>query len=544
MALFTAVAVLTLFSIENIEAKKISMKTLLEEMVDRDNLATMEGKDFTVGQCSSYDRRSVSKDKPHWFANWDRSWFVRTENNDGRIEHVMMDEKGPGVIVRFWMTFAGENCGLGTLRIYIDDNPTPVIEGTAFEILSGGSLAGYPLSSSVSELTPYEQRGHNLYLPIPYSKRCKVTYESEHVREDDPGARSSENVYYNINFRTYTGNVEVESFSDASLKKYKNTISKVQTILKEGMPQCRKTDVILDCELDAGEEKVFLMTGPAAIRDIRMKISADNQVQALRSLVVCMEFDGEQTVWIPVGDFFGIGYKYGLVAETWFTRCSSDGLMSAAWVMPFAEQCKITLLNCGNEAIRVSDASICIGKWKWDNNSLHFGASWHQYTRIGTGAGQDMEGLTPGPSDLNYISLKGQGLYVGDVLSVRNDVMEWWGEGDEKIYIDEDAFPSHFGTGTEDYYGYAWCRPENFTGHPFIGLPDGSGNLGIGFSVNCRFRTLDAIPFKKSLVLDMELWHWADTEIDYAPAAFWYLKPDGKTNAREDMDGVKFKCDF
>ena len=38
----------------------------------------------------------------------------------------------------------------------------------------------------------------------------------------------------------------------------------------------------------------------------------------------------------------------------------------------------------------------------------------------------------------------------------------WWGEGDEKIYVDGEDFPSHFGTGTEDYYGYAWCRPEEF----------------------------------------------------------------------------------
>ena len=38
----------------------------------------------------------------------------------------------------------------------------------------------------------------------------------------------------------------------------------------------------------------------------------------------------------------------------------------------------------------------------------------------------------------------------------------WWGEGDEKIYVDGEKFPSHFGTGTEDYYGYAWCSPEKF----------------------------------------------------------------------------------
>ena len=41
------------------------------------------------------------------------------------------------------------------------------------------------------------------------------------------------------------------------------------------------------------------------------------------------------------------------------------------------------------------------------------------------------------------------------------------GEGDEKVYVDGETFPSHFGTGTEDYYGYAWGRYEPWINHPF-----------------------------------------------------------------------------
>jgi len=47
---------------------------------------------------------------------------------------------------------------------------------------------------------------------------------------------------------------------------------------------------------------------------------------------------------------------------------------------------------------------------------------------------------------------------VGDQVTVLNPDDGWWGEGDEKIYIDEDRdkkFPSHFGAGTEDFYGWA-----------------------------------------------------------------------------------------
>ena len=49
--------------------------------------------------------------------------------------------------------------------------------------MSGHALVDAPLSASVSELTDYKQRGHNLYLPIPYAKHCKITYESPSIKD-------------------------------------------------------------------------------------------------------------------------------------------------------------------------------------------------------------------------------------------------------------------------------------------------------------------------------------------------------------------------
>ena len=76
--------------------------------------------------------------------------------------------------------------------------------------------------------------------------------------------------------------------------------------------------------------------------------------------------------------------------------------------------------------------------------------------------------------------------------------------------MDGETFPSHFGTGTEDYYGYAWCWPGLFT-HAYHAQPrcDGPGNYG-RTSVN-RFHILDRIPFTKDFKFDMELWHWHAT---------------------------------
>jgi hypothetical protein len=127
----------------------------------------------------------------------------------------------------------------------------------------------------------------------------------------------------------------------------------------------------------------------------------------------------------------------------------------------------------------------------------------------------------------------GKGQYVGDTLVLFNGTSAWWGEGDEKIYIDGEEFPSHVGTGTEDYYGYAWCRPEYFQA-PFHAQPCGAGNMAGGFSVNSRYRNLDALPFEKSIKFDMELWHWRNTKMNYAPATFWYARPGVACNVDPD----------
>lgn len=507
----------------------VTIATLLDEMTDREALARYPSPEYTSRLQSSYDRRSIDPDSAGWFANWDRSWFLRTEVNAGRREFVMMEADGPGAVVRFWMTFAGPDCGKGIMRIYIDDMTMPAIEGAAFDILSGGGITGAPLSESVSYTTPHENRGHNLYLPLTYAKGCKVTYESSGLDENDPGARTCENVYYNIEHRTYAAGTKVISYSAAEMDRYADKISEVQRKLARGASGYvhKGSEMDITCRLAPGGERSFDISGTKAIRGLRMALDTDNKEQALRTLVISISFDGTRTVQVPAGDFFGIGYKQ-LATRTWYTECTPEGEMTALWVMPFRKNCKITLQNRGDQEISLRDGKVYYGKWKWDERSMYFGAAWHQYTAIDTGAGQDMEGITPGPQDMNFVTLKGKGLYVGDAITLFNTADIWWGEGDEKIYVDGERFPSFIGTGTEDYYGYAWGRPEVFTGHPFIAQPSGDGNFTQGYTVNSRYRALDAIPFTYSLKFDMELWHWAHTRINYAPTTFWYFMPGGR----------------
>jgi hypothetical protein len=518
-----------------LRAETVSFESLLDEMIQRDHLARWPQPAYTCRQASSYDRDTVAPDKPGWFANWDRSQFVRTEEKDGHKEYVLMDEKGPGAVVRFWATWHGPGGGKfsnGTLRVYLDGATEPTIEGHAEDVIDRGALTGPPLSQGVSPETEYDHRGHNLYLPIPYAKQCKITYETDVLV--DQGAKKGEALYYQINYRTYDSDTDVQTFALDDLEDQKRKLQQVQQRLAaSGASDAGAGELLSEMgQLAAGATESRVLQGPAAITKLTLKIQADDLSQALRSTILSMQFDGEQTVWCPIGAFFGTGYKIRPY-KSWYTEVKDDGTMTVYWVMPFAESCELKLMNLMDQPVDVQLAEARVEPWEWDDRSLHFHSTWRQLTKVNTKGGKDMTG--EGAFDVNYVTVDGRGVYAGDTLVVFNGINGWWGEGDEKIWVDNESFPSHVGTGTEDYYGYAWCKPAYFSA-PFHAQPDGSGNLNVGFSVNSRYRSLDAIPFQEKIQFDMELWHWAETNMNYAPATFWYARPGATCSVQPDPD--------
>lgn len=515
--------------------EKITLESLLQEMTDRENLTYFPAPSYTVKQFSSYDQRSVSATQEGWFANRDYTHFIRKENNEGRREFVLFDDNGPGAVVRYWMTFAGPGASEGTLRIYIDNSSKPVLEDSVLKILSGGLLAKEPLSTSVSPKTEYQRRGHNLYLPLPYAKHCKITYECDSIKIDDNNRKPS--IYYNITYRTYEKGTQVESFSMKVLNRANSVIENTAEKLKKPEIDISQTERFPKSKLLNPGDTLFFRKYEKnrAIRKLLINLDAKDIKQALRSTVLSITFDNEQTVWCPIGDFFGTGYQ-ACKSVTWYSEVSQDGLMISRWVMPFHENCIVKIINYGNQNVNL-DAAVHFSNYSWNNASMHFGCSWHEYHHLNTSLPKE-EQIDSWHFDVNYIDIEGRGVYAGDALTVFNTADAWWGEGDEKIFVDDDIFPSCLGTGTEDYYGYAWCRPETFT-HPFIAQPAGNGNFHPGMTVNMRYRTLDAMPFNKKIESDIEMWHWAKTKINYAMTSYWYAKPGYSSNIDPAPDLVK-----
>lgn len=97
----------------------------------------------------------------------------------------------------------------------------------------------------------------------------------------------------------------------------------------------------------------------------------------------------------------------------------------------------------------------------------------------------------------------------------------WYGEGDEKIRLDDETLPSFLGTGT---------RGQRQT--PFANQIRVDESMTQGNNVLTRTRNLDGIPFLKSFDFDMELISWRPTKLIYAATTYWYAFPGASSNLK------------
>ncbi|MEM9828976.1 MAG: glycoside hydrolase family 172 protein, partial [Planctomycetota bacterium] len=377
----------------------------------------------------------------------------------------------------------------------------------------GGVWNEPSLAYGVSIDTPHDRRGHNLFVPIPYAKSCRITYETDQNLAED--GRIDESFYYHVGYRTYPLDTPIETFTLDRWKALQGKRTEVAKALS-GEPELVQDPAR---KKTAGSGGTIEFTGPAAVDSISVDASGFSP-QQLRSTLISLTFDGVETVRVPLDGFFTCGYLPKSF-RTWM-HSYSDGVMRCHYVMPFQNSCVAKLVTANGTAVN-APLSLTTKPWQWNDRSMHFHADWRTDQNLSTGIAKTQD-RRDGVVDLGFLDATGRGVLVGDSIMLFSGAARWWGEGDEKIFVDGEAFPSHFGTGTEDYYGYAWCRPETFF-KPFHAQPVGRGALLGGPVVNTRIRSLDAIPFHRSIDFDMELWHWSDTKVNYARTVFWYGRP-------------------
>lgn len=523
--MFLVVAALLTTGCNKGKTPQVTLETLLAEMVSVEESARYPAIPYRCLQVSSYDRSSVSPDSSGWFANNDGFGIVRTEVNEGRTERVLFDEEGPGVITRIWITTLDKR---GTWRFYFDGSKSPNWQLPAYDLMKFNvPEVGRGLLQPHTSYTPDGKGGNTLFFPIPYAKGCKITFED--ARGIDPTPK-----YYQINFRRYPVGTIIETLSAKVAKRAAKKIAETDQLLLKPVVKCDSVMLNKRQKLEIGVPMTLkLPQGSYAVYELKLKVQTQNPrdyAQVMRNIVLQGMFDGKETIWAPVSDFSGGGMGAPFV-ESWFLSADGKGNVTSRWLMPYRQTASVALTNQGDTPADV-EVSLCIAPYKWDDRTLYFHASWRQERGIPLSDTPDNDASC---IDWNFATIQGRGVYKGDVLTLYNHSPEWYGEGDEKIWVDNDAFPSHFGTGTEDYYNSSWAPVVPFH-TPFGGAPRADNESSHGYNTFFRTRNLDGIPFDNRLTFDLEMLSWKKGTADYATTIFWYgdVKARAKGLSREE----------
>jgi len=500
-------------------AGEISVLTLLGEMADLMHLARLPRPQFAAGQAASTDRRSRSPDDGEsWFANDDfvtatQANLVRVEPRaDGGKRYVLLDARGPGAVLRIWTATP-----VGTLRVHVDNQEQPVLEAPMAALLRGD------VPPFVAPLAHVTARGHNLYFPIPYRSRCVITTD-DIVSPDPFTGKPTAKLYYQIGYRSYGADqaANVRPFSAGELARGAHALHRTATLLRSAMPPAPSRPVtmvdVASTEVEPGKPSITTISAPPGggrITQLRLA-TAERAPDKLRATLLTISFDGEETIRAPLIDFFGTGPGVAPYASLPLT-IAEDGALTCRFPMPFRERAELRIARQTPGAVDIR-GDLAIEAAPFVDDTLLFHAGWRPRHIVRTRPFRDWHVGT----------LQGRGQLVGMSLNVENAAnTAWWGEGDEKIYVDGAPFPTIFGTGTEDYFGYAWSSTEVFA-HPYHGQTRAPANgFGGAFSMN-RFHVSDPIPFDRSLRFDFEIWHWTDTAIAIDATLYWYARPGGR----------------
>jgi len=564
------------------ECKVLTYENIVSKIYDLPALAVLPVKGEKGALASSYDRKSKYNEKSDsyidWYANADWAGVVRQEG-----ENVVLAEiDGPGVIWRIWSASLGD----GKVKIYLDGK-------LAVDILWKDYFSRKIAPFNRKGLVYKTAGGWNNYTPISFQKSCKIvakaTIEQSKKFEMDPGIWGK---FFHFNYTVFPKNTKVQTFTMKLSSNENRALDKANRIMttylgNNPIPIKNIKKEVVNWTIPAGKSKSLIITGKRAITSLKARIPKNsNYNDLLRQLTLSINWDDEKSpsVWSPIGDFFGTApgineYKslvMGMVDSSSLrpeaskgVRCQVSGKTEdrvkvsgvrcqdsppllkgvrgisknkdqstkdksnpiihksnnafefySYWYMPFEKCAKITIKNESDKPQKISLIVIHTPLKSSFDNLGYFHAKWHR----------DLETDKKQPLDWKIMETSGRGRFVGTMLHIWNPKGKWWGEGDEKFYVDGEKFPSTLGTGSEDYFGYAWCSPEIFSS-AYHSQTTNSHNRG--HVSNNRWHIGDNIPFQKSFDAYIEKYFINSRPTLYAGIAYWYLSKNGIDNLKE-----------
>ena len=240
------------------------------------------------------------------------------------------------------------------------------------------------------------------------------------------------------------------------------------------------------------------------------------------------------SVEAPLSAFFGCGYDENFadidgrypVLNSYLVLVAPGRGYNSYFQMPFRKHCRITMENRSNEE---KTLFYMITGWLGDipENAGYFHAAYRQEHPV-----------CKGRSYVVLDGVSGKGRFLGMTLAVGvNGHNTCWVEGEAKMYIDGETYPSLNYTGTEDYFCGAYGfgndieirHYQTFSG-AYVGLYAILGDTKAFYNAQKRFLLYrwhepDPIYFDESFKMLMDNLGWTGPRYDdYTTCAYYYLE--------------------
>ena len=247
-----------------------------------------------------------------------------------------------------------------------------------------------------------------------------------------------------------------------------------------------------------------------------------------QEMLIRVYYDGHEApdIEVPFGEFFAncFGRRAAVISLPVIVEDADS--YNCFWPMPFRKSIRVEVVNQSKEK---------------NINLLYYNIDWVKKERLPAEtpyfyAYYRQEYPTKPGGDYVILETSGKGHYVGTVMAVRTRSPAWFGEGDEKIYIDGEKEASIWGTGTEDYFLSAWGLQAGVN-TPYFGTVyfDQWGIVG-GHTSAFRWHVADPVIFNSGIRVTIEHYGWIspdenverrahswnEREDDFSSVAYWY----------------------
>lgn len=183
--------------------------------------------------------------------------------------------------------------------------------------------------------------------------------------------------------------------------------------------------------------------GPYVLRDLLLRISWDDAA--------------EPAVEVPLGDFFCCGFGERARVTSAVMVVAPTGGMNCYLPMPFRGRAVIEIVS--RHPGEIPCVFFQIDYTLGDEIGADVGLLHAQWRR--TNADN-----SPGEDHVILDGVRGAGSYVGTFVALTALERFWWGEGEVKVYLDNEDRPTICGTGLEDYVGGAWGFQDHLGAEP------------------------------------------------------------------------------